>query len=138
MLPDPTSAQSIGWLILSCFALAGGLNQLHALARRVSGREEEHHIKPNPLVVRAEDQWVPRHQFDAHVAETRRTTEHIMAKIDSIEQNMKEELDQKIAAVHEKCNEMAIQLSAVGREVEMSSAQLNVVASDIKQLLSRP
>lgn len=137
MFSDPSSAQSIGWLVLSCFALAGGLNQLHALAKRWRGTEDGVSIRPQPLIVRAEDQWVSKQQFEAYQLETRRAIENIFSKIGGVERGFKAELDEKIRAVQEKVNDMAVDLGAVKREAEIHTAQLNVMSSDIKQLLSR-
>jgi len=95
-------------------------------------------IRPQPLIVRAEDQWVSKQQFEAYQLETRRAIENIFSKIGGVERGFKAELDEKIRAVQDKVNDMAVDLGAVKREAEIHTAQLNVMSSDIKQLLSRP
>ncbi len=38
MLPDPNTAQSIGWLTLAAFSLIGGINQALQLTDRLKGK----------------------------------------------------------------------------------------------------
>ena len=47
MLPDPNSAQSIGWISLALFALAGGVNQILKLVDRFKGKPANSELHQN-------------------------------------------------------------------------------------------
>lgn len=135
-LPDPSSASSIGWLLLCAAAAIASINQVDAFVKRRSGQPDTT-IGPSPLVVKSEDQWVSKESFEKHTADFHRTTENIFSKIGGVERGFRTELDEKISEVREKVEGMAIDLSAVKREAEIHTQQLNILTSDIKQLLSR-
>lgn len=136
VLPDPSSASSIGWLMACAAAAITSINQIDAFIKRRSGQPDAT-VGPQPFIVKPEETWISKEAFDAHVAEFRRTSENIFSKIGGVERGFRSELDEKIGDVHDKVNGMAVDLSAVKREAEIHTQQLNIMSSDIKQILSR-
>ena len=137
MLPDPSSAQSIGWIILAAGAVMAAINQGHALIRRSSGKEDQRTISPNPLNVRAEPQYVSKEDFEAFVAETVRGRDQLHAKLGGMERGLREEMKADVKDLHEKINDVALGVARVETEQRSQGNHLQQWMQDIKDLMKR-
>lgn len=137
MLPDPSSAESIGWIALALAAAATASNQVEAFIRRRSGAKEETTIGPQPLTVRADSEWVPKQAFEAHVADVRRTHEQLFAKLGGVERGLREELKSDVAALHEKINDAVVAIARVETENRSQGQILARIYDEVRGLMAR-
>ena len=137
MLPDPNSAQSVGWLVIAAGAAMAAMNQGHALIRRASGKEDERTISPNPLNVRAEPQYVSKEDFEAFVAETIRGRDQLHARLHGMERGLREEMKADVKDLHEKINDVSLCVARVETEQRSQGNHLQQWMQDIKDLMKR-
>lgn len=108
MLPDPTTAQSIGWLCVALFGIAGGANQVVRLVRTIRGEAntDELHRRITQLEKVAEDAVGRRRAIYMEIER-----KHDMAK-GGIEA-LRDELNEDIDAVRETIRNLPAEIIAL-------------------------
>lgn len=137
MLPDPNTAQSIGWLVLVAFCLAAGINQVHAVIKRHTNGDDHRQVGPQPFVVKPETEFVNKRDFDIHVAEVRRERDQLHARLNGMERGLREEMKADVEKIHEKVNLVNLAVARVETETRSQSGILAQLREDIHDALQR-
>ncbi len=123
----PTSAQAIGWTILSLAGVAVAVERIQALIRRTANGEDGVAVKPNPLVVAAAAQFVP---MDEH----RRVEEQVSRRIAAIELQVAE-IRGEFARVRSEVHTVEINLMQAGEErASKLHERINLVLERVAEL----
>lgn len=128
-LPDPASAASIGWVVLSLAALAVAWNQIDEWF----GRRKD---KPTGADVRSEahDKFVLKRDFDAMQEANSEAHDGIFRKIGGIERGMGAKVDDMRKEMHE----MELRLTKHGEErAEKTHNRINDVLAAVSNLEGR-
>ena len=137
MLPDPNSAQSVGWLIIAAGAAMAAINQGHALIRRVSGHEGDRTINPNPLTVRGEKEYVTKDEFNAVMSEVKEDYVQLQATLVELDKGIRMELKSDAEKIHEKINGVALSVARVESSDHEKSNLMRQMHDDIRNF-TRP
>lgn len=114
----PTSAQAIGWTILSLAGVAVAAERIQAFIRRTANGEEGVALRPSPLVVAAAAQFVPMDEhrrseevvarriaaLEAQVAEIRGEFARVRSEVHAVEINLMEAGEERASKIHERIN----------------------------------
>lgn len=136
-MPDPSSFQSIGWLLVCAAAVIASINQIDAFFKRRTGGADRIEVGGQPLLVRADETYVTQKAFDAHVAEARRSYEQIHARLGGMERGLREEVKADIEKLHEKVNTTNIGVARLESETRAQNTMLSQLRDDLAQLLRR-
>lgn len=137
MLPDPNSAQSIGWLFLAGVGLLTALNTGHAFMKRVTGKENERTINPNPLTVRGEKEYVTKDEFNAFMSEVKEDYVQLQATLVELDKGIRMELKSDAEKLHEKINGVALSVARVESSDHEKSNLMRQMHDDIRNF-TRP
>ena len=139
MLSDPSSYQSIGWLSLATFAVAGGVNQLLAITDRIKGKPPAEQLASSHLHLSRrfdsleKDVQNLRVEIKRDREETARENDDrrhaVYAKIEA----MRLELKQDAAGLQEKVSAISSQVTGL----ETAASLLTQRALQIDQKLDR-
>lgn len=103
MMPDPTSFQGIGWLIVGLASLLVMLNQGLKLSDR---------FKPKDFVPPLHAQFAERAEFERYVQHNSEEHAALHSRIGGAERGLRQEIKTDIQAIHERINDV---LKAVSR-----------------------
>lgn len=101
MLPEPTSAQSIGWLLLACGGASVALNQVWSFVQRLRGHPPAESLKADADLIRQRVANLER--SDAEAAQRRRA---IYQKIDEMGMSIRNELRRETSVLSEQVGEL--------------------------------
>lgn len=136
-LPEPSSYQAIGWLVATAAAAIAAINQGHAFVGRITGKENERTISPNPLTVRGEKEYVTKEEFEAAFSEVKDDYARIQASLVELDKGLRSELKNDASAIHEKINGVAISVARVESSDHEKSRLIQQLHDDIRVLISR-
>lgn len=123
---------SIGAWLACLFFLVALFNQLARARQNFQG-------VPTASDVQQEitKHFTPRNEFDRHTDENRRSHEHIYATVSAKERSLREESRQGAGVLHEKINEVAIEIAGTKSAVVMQTQQIARVDAKIDRLIER-
>lgn len=112
LLPEPGTASSIGWLVLSLAGLAVAATQIRGWLRSENGKTDERTIGGQPIRIKADRDCATDEQLDA----------------------LRREINGTLMDVYTKLNATANGLAAVTAISSRHDEQLAEIRADIKQL----
>lgn len=135
-LPDPSSANSIGWLLVCAAAAIAAGNQIDAFIKRRSGQPDST-VGPQPFVVKPEAEYVNRRDFEVHIAEVRRDRDQLHAKLGGMERGLREEMKADIEKLHEKVNTTNLGVARLETETRSQNTLLAQLREDLHAAFHR-
>jgi len=81
--------------------------------------------------------FTPRAEFDKHADDNKRIHEHIYATMSAKERTLRDEAKKETGELHEKINEVAVEVAGTKSAVELQTQQLARVDSKIDRLIER-
>lgn len=124
-------------MITAVAALAAGLNQGHSLFGRLTGKENERTISPNPLTVRGEKEFVTKEEFEAFTSEIKADYAKLQEAITAIDKNIRSEMKEDATLLHEKINAFGMSLARTESSDHEKSRLIQQLHEDIRLLITR-
>ncbi len=134
MFAEITESDLLWKGIIVCTAVLGLVLQVIQLSSR--NKSQRRLIEPSPLVVSPAAEHPSRKEFEAHVENTRKTTDDIFARLGGMERGMRREFGDQTEGLRQKVDHIASDMAAVKTEAEIHTRQLEAVQADIKQLIA--
>ena len=126
-LPDPGSAQAVGWVVIILMFL---INGTAALITVLSSRSSQ------KRVVEFEQKFAAVEDFREHNTLNREEHEAIRRNLEGIERGMRAELKSEVNQIYEKVNKIDRDQSAIASETKHQSTDLAYLRSVVDRLLA--
>lgn len=142
-LPDPSTASSIGWLVLVVAALCAAVNQVHSLIDRWKAKPGQ---PPNEQLQQAHLHL--RSEFDRHVEADSQEHKDIFRKLGGVERGVEERLTRRLEQMaqqdkesrrnmHEEIGQLQKDVSALKATSEITNQTLAILGTKFDRLLER-
>lgn len=124
---------NIGWQILLV------LNFLLGVAGTVVGlmRGNRRSIEPSPLEVRESPAYVPQQVFETTISELKEEQNRIFAKMGGMERGIREEVRRDVEKLHDKVNEVAVQVGGLSASFELLNQNLARISAKLDVISER-
>lgn len=124
---------NLGWQILLV------LNFLLGVVGTVAGlvRGNRRTIDPSPLEVREAAAWVPKQVFDTTVSELKEEQARIFSRMGGMERGLRDEVRRDVGELHQKVNEIAVEVGALGKASELLNQHLAQISAKLDRIAER-
>lgn len=132
-MPMAGGPESIGWVLVTLAALATAVNQTTGFVRRMGGKAEVTTLAPNPLVVESAEQYAPAEE----VTTLKHDIEQLRNQVRSQEESLRREVRTDVGELHDKINDIAIQVSSCMASQTFTQQTLIQIGAKLDRLIEK-
>ena len=130
-LPAPDSPQAVGWMVLTIFALIGGVYYILCVWRMITGKDDEKTISPQPLVVKAHSESSSREELEKIETQLHGRLKRERAEIDARIERVEEAASERADKLEKKIDDNTSLTTAMSGEVKHINQNVQLILTAI-------